>query len=352
LSESSFSRITRKWWFGVIVGVLVGLAIGLPLGGKTLFREAEVDSMSAGDVTVISGASLTPPANSVTAGVTVYAGQSFQINLDNSYYVQYYDPDYLTYNAMYLYSGYGEGNWVHAFTANTLTGAQPTVVRLGFPIINNNGYDMSATYSVNIVPKGDLAVYRAFPNSHATVTDDEHALSEVKLFAYDWDIVQFTPCKGAQLAVADNQALFKLIGNTFGGDGSTTFAVPSISGFAAPLDELTYQMCTSGAQPAADAGPAGKSLQYCPGSTWGYDGYFIGEVVLAKNVWDQVDWMVPCDGRLLNINTNTALFALLGSQYGGDGMYSFGVPDMRGVSSPMDGASYYIVTEGTFPERS
>lgn len=36
-----------------------------------------------------------------------------------------------------------------------------------------------------------------------------------------------------------------------------------------------------------------------------------------------------CDGSLLAISTNQALFSLLGTQYGGDGRTSFGLPDLR-----------------------
>ena len=37
-----------------------------------------------------------------------------------------------------------------------------------------------------------------------------------------------------------------------------------------------------------------------------------------------------CDGQLLPISSNTALFSLLGTKYGGDGRTTFGLPDMRG----------------------
>ena len=41
-----------------------------------------------------------------------------------------------------------------------------------------------------------------------------------------------------------------------------------------------------------------------------------------------------CDGQLLPISQNTALFALLGTTYGGDGKSTFGLPDMQG-NAPM-----------------
>lgn len=37
-----------------------------------------------------------------------------------------------------------------------------------------------------------------------------------------------------------------------------------------------------------------------------------------------------CNGQLLSVNQNTALFSLLGVQYGGDGQSTFGLPDLRG----------------------
>ncbi|MDH4393107.1 MAG: tail fiber protein [Aquabacterium sp.] len=37
-----------------------------------------------------------------------------------------------------------------------------------------------------------------------------------------------------------------------------------------------------------------------------------------------------CDGQLLPIAQNTALFSLLGTNYGGDGRSTFGLPDLRG----------------------
>jgi microcystin-dependent protein len=41
------------------------------------------------------------------------------------------------------------------------------------------------------------------------------------------------------------------------------------------------------------------------------------------------DWAL-CDGQLLPIAQNTALFSLLGTAYGGDGRTTFALPDLRG----------------------
>ena len=40
-----------------------------------------------------------------------------------------------------------------------------------------------------------------------------------------------------------------------------------------------------------------------------------------------------CDGQLLPISQNTALFSLLGTTYGGDGKSTFGLPDLQGAAA-------------------
>ncbi len=56
---------------------------------------------------------------------------------------------------------------------------------------------------------------------------------------------------------------------------------------------------------------------------------FIGEVQWFAGNFAPRGW-VFCDGQLLQISQNVALFSLLGTTYGGDGRITFGLPDMRG----------------------
>lgn len=56
---------------------------------------------------------------------------------------------------------------------------------------------------------------------------------------------------------------------------------------------------------------------------------FIGQIQLFGFGWAPRGWAV-CNGQLLAINTNTALFSLLGTTYGGNGQTTFGLPDLRG----------------------
>ena len=59
--------------------------------------------------------------------------------------------------------------------------------------------------------------------------------------------------------------------------------------------------------------------------------FFLGEIRLfAFNVLVPPSGWLPCDGRLLQVNQNQALFSLLGKNFGGDGKTTFAIPDLRG----------------------
>jgi microcystin-dependent protein len=56
---------------------------------------------------------------------------------------------------------------------------------------------------------------------------------------------------------------------------------------------------------------------------------FMGELKLVAFDFPPKGW-ANCDGALMQINQNQALFSLLGTNYGGDGRVTFGLPDLRG----------------------
>ena len=56
---------------------------------------------------------------------------------------------------------------------------------------------------------------------------------------------------------------------------------------------------------------------------------FLGQISLFGYSFAPRGW-ANCDGQLLAISQNTALFSLLGTTYGGDGRTNFGLPDLRG----------------------
>jgi microcystin-dependent protein len=56
---------------------------------------------------------------------------------------------------------------------------------------------------------------------------------------------------------------------------------------------------------------------------------YLGQVIAVGFNFAPVNWAL-CQGQLLPISQYTALFQLLGTTYGGDGVSTFGLPDLRG----------------------
>ncbi|WP_338731875.1 phage tail protein [Mangrovimonas cancribranchiae] len=56
---------------------------------------------------------------------------------------------------------------------------------------------------------------------------------------------------------------------------------------------------------------------------------YLGDIKLTAINFEQRGWM-ECDGRLLSIAQHSALFSLIGTIYGGDGITTFALPDLRG----------------------
>ena len=79
------------------------------------------------------------------------------------------------------------------------------------------------------------------------------------------------------------------------------------------------------------------------------DNPFLGQIELFPYNFAPRGWST-CEGQLLPINQNQALFALLGTNFGGDGRVTFALPDLRG-KAPGDGLAYYIALQGIFPSR-
>ena len=58
---------------------------------------------------------------------------------------------------------------------------------------------------------------------------------------------------------------------------------------------------------------------------------YVGEIRMFAGNFAPAGWAF-CNGQLLSISQNTALFALLGTTYGGDGITTFALPDLQGAA--------------------
>lgn len=74
---------------------------------------------------------------------------------------------------------------------------------------------------------------------------------------------------------------------------------------------------------------------------------FLGSIALFPYTYAPRGW-ARCEGQLLQIAQNQALFALLGTQFGGDGQKTFALPKLAG---PAPNLNYCVALEGVFPSQ-
>ena len=82
----------------------------------------------------------------------------------------------------------------------------------------------------------------------------------------------------------------------------------------------------------------------------------IGEIRMFAGNFVPRGWAI-CDGRLLSISQNSALFSVVGTAYGGDGMTTFALPDLlkhppHDPPRPSALVRFIIALEGAFPPRA
>jgi microcystin-dependent protein len=58
----------------------------------------------------------------------------------------------------------------------------------------------------------------------------DNYMSEIQIFAFPFAPRNWAQCNGQTIAISTNQALFSLLGTSFGGDGVTTFKLPDLRG--------------------------------------------------------------------------------------------------------------------------
>jgi microcystin-dependent protein len=134
--------------------------------------------------------------------------------------------------------------------------------------------------------------------------------------------------------------LFNAIGNTFGGDGQTTFAVPNLTG-AAPVGtgiSPAGSLITMGETVAGQTPGLGLDYLICTNGILPPEGgngtlpteFFLGQIVAwAGNTIPQ-GWQA-CDGSLLSIQRQNGLYQVIGTLYGGDGTSNYAVPNLSGL---------------------
>lgn len=136
--------------------------------------------------------------------------------------------------------------------------------------------------------------------------------------------------------------------------GEAVFEVTIGAGQPGPVGP-TGPTGPAGAQgPKGDRGDPGTGTvdaRFGTGTNWAAEGRgrecTIGEIILTAG---SVANGTPANGQLLPIQNYQALFALMGTTYGGNGTTNFALPDLRGAAP--NGLSYSICVNGIFPSRN
>ena len=181
-------------------------------------------------------------------------------------------------------------------------------------------------------------------------------VGQIANFAGNFAPSGWAPANGQLLSIdADNEALFKVIGTTYGGDGKTTFALPDLRGRIAigadsanPIgsekgaETVTVtqsELPGAGQQPLSDNQPS-LAINYIIATNGIFPATFnnnsfdpfeqtLGQIAEFAGDFAPSGWALA-DGQLLSIQANFALFALFGTTYGGDGKTTFALPDLDG----------------------
>jgi microcystin-dependent protein len=164
----------------------------------------------------------------------------------------------------------------------------------------------------------------------------------------------FLPADGRLLSINEYQVLFTLLGNTYGGDGVNNFALPDLrnrvpvgvglSSTGMPIslgqkfghrDIQLLQDELKGGVPIQTSQPS-LALNYIVNTTGTYaylseDSPMLGQISLYAGRLVPDGW-ASAYGQLMSISGNYALYSLVKTTFGGDGITTFALPNLQGRS--------------------
>ncbi len=151
-------------------------------------------------------------------------------------------------------------------------------------------------------------------------------LAQIATFSGDFEPRGWLNCDGKLLPISEFDTLFMLIGTKYGGDGTTTFALPSLPD---PIPGVKYVMAVEGMMPPSKERP------------------WVPDVMGFALQWkaEPPRETVRATGQLLPIQPNTALFSILGNKFGGS-------KDAGTFALPNLGGDWIFCIAGVVPPRA
>ena len=159
---------------------------------------------------------------------------------------------------------------------------------------------------------------------------------ELRLFGGDYVPKDWLGCTGQELSIKDYPELAGALGDAYGEQGPDRFRLPDLRGRAvagsgqAPGGSA-YDVGEYGAglaRRSSDELPATLALTYLISPRYQYQKALIGEVRPFGFDFAPRGWAI-CNGLTLSIGQRIHLFSVIGTRFGGDGINTFGLPDLR-----------------------
>lgn len=208
-----------------------------------------------------------------------------------------------------------------------------------------------------------ICISGVFPVRDGTgIGDSSPLIGEIRPFAgvVPQDTDNWRPCDGALLPISTNTTLFSILGTTYGGNGTTQFALPDMRGrvpvaagqgnglTARALGEkggTETQTLTSAQLPAHTHPLSSGTTGSTPGTEPDNNQPWLAVTIFIQNfgIYDtDLGWIrffagnfspggsPRCDGTLLSIASEETLFNLIQNTFGGNGIDTFATPDLRG----------------------
>lgn|GEM_PF-4711500 len=195
---------------------------------------------------------------------------------------------------------------------------------------NTFGGDGVSTFGVPdlraIAPQNCQYCISLFGSYEPDVT--ELIVGQTMISAFSVNARGILACAEQSLAIAQYRVLEAHMGTRFGGDGKNNFNLPDLRS-KAPAG-CSYIMAVQGLDPGSRM-----------------EDVFVGELLLLPYEVQFSQSLRPCNGELLPIGQNRALFSLLGNRFGGDGKQNFALPNLSAAAPSK--FNYYIGVQGALP---
>jgi microcystin-dependent protein len=180
----------------------------------------------------------------------------------------------------------------------------------------------------------------------------EPFLSMIEAFGFNFAPQGWALCAGQTLSITQNQALFALLGTTYGGDGRTTFNLPDLRGrvalgFGQGLGLSPYNLGAAGGQEAHQL-LASEVPSHAHALNATNNGQSNGSNVPSSGMLMGSGYGIEANNPVENIYSNTA--ATIAMATGAVGTAGGGAPHENRM--PFLTINYCIALQGIFPSQN